>query len=158
VNTNRVVNEALHCARNGWRPATTTYVCGPMRDGGGYQSTHALWALDLALRNGCVDAAVAQPCLRALQAELAAAQPATFSPAHTLDIDLYAERVLMLTRTAADAPHVDDWVGVLLHLQTADGSWGVQSPDEPVYHRFHATAVTTWALAERYRRDVEHRD
>src|SRR5262249_14793580 len=54
VNTNRVVAEALFCKENGWRADTMRYVCGPMRDDGGYQTTHALWALFLAHRNGCV--------------------------------------------------------------------------------------------------------
>ena len=53
VNTNRVIDEAVHCAHNGWRHATLRYLCGPMRDGGGYQSTHALWSLVIAHENGC---------------------------------------------------------------------------------------------------------
>jgi hypothetical protein len=50
-----VLSEALHCTENGWRSQTTAYVCGPMRDAGGYQSTRALWAVTIARDRGCLD-------------------------------------------------------------------------------------------------------
>src|SRR5687767_6875019 len=45
VNVNRPVDEALWCDVHGLRPETVKYMSGAMRDGGGYRSTHALWAL-----------------------------------------------------------------------------------------------------------------
>src|SRR5437879_1119772 len=48
VNVNRAVNEALWCDVHGLRPETVKYITGPMRDSGGYRSTHALWALIIA--------------------------------------------------------------------------------------------------------------
>src|SRR5262249_39077581 len=102
ANTNRVVAEALHCARNGWRPETTAYVCGPMRDAGGYQTAHALWALVLARQNGCLADEGTRSCIRALADELADAQPATLDPRTTWDVDLYAERTMVVA--CADYP------------------------------------------------------
>ena len=154
ANTNRPVAEALHCARNGWRPETMAYVCGPMRDGGGYYTAHALWALALARENGCVTDAASRPCVRALSEELIAAQPATLAPTTTLDVDLYAERVMVLAYADTAAPRLGDWIRALLERQTDDGSWGVRVPDEPPYHRYHATGMSAWALAEWMRRAV----
>jgi hypothetical protein len=154
ANTNRPVAEALHCARNGWRPETTAYVCGPMRDGGGYHTAHGLWALALARENGCVTDAASRSCVGALAEELIAAQPATLAPATTLDMDLYAERVMVLAYAGTAVPRLDDWIDALLERQAADGSWGVPARDEPPYHRYHATGVSAWALAEWMRRAV----
>jgi hypothetical protein len=151
VNTNRVVAEALHCAENGWRPETQAYACGPMRDGGGYQTTHALWALDLARRSGCVSEADFRPCARALQDELAAA-PVALAPARTLDVDLYAERLVMLVTTGYATATLGERVHVLVGLAGDDGSFGVAGTDEPAYYRYHATALATWALVEWFRR------
>ncbi len=53
VNVNRVVGEALFCDRYGFREQSWDYLTGPMRDQGGYHSTHALWALDLLQARGC---------------------------------------------------------------------------------------------------------
>lgn len=145
INPNPVLSEALHCRENGWRAATEAYVCGAMRDAGGYHTTHALLALDLARGNGCT---TAEACLAALRAELVAAQPAGFTPQTTLDIDLYAERVAVYVRTgpAGDAD-VDAWIDALLALQRRDGSWGIGRERDP-YYRYHATAAAAWALAE----------
>lgn len=144
VNTNRVLSEALHCVENGWRPAVEAYICGPMRDEGGYQTTHGIWALDMARRNGCIT----EPgCLASLRAELAAAQPVLLNPKSTLDIDLYAERVLMLLRTGTPSTEARRWIESLLGQQEPEGSWGIGEDPDP-YFRYHATAMTTWALAE----------
>ncbi len=158
VNTNRVVSEALHCAENGWRPQTMHYVCGPMRDDGGYQTTHALWALYIAHQNGCVSAADFDACARELQSELRAYQPASLEPHATLDIDLYAERLLTLVLSGDPDRIVNAWAANLTGLQAPDGSWGVPAVGEEPYYRYHATMVVTWALAEWYRRLVGHPD
>jgi hypothetical protein len=154
VNPNLVVSEALHCAENGWRPEATAYACGAMRDHGGYHSVHALWALLLARDQGCVDLTATAPCLRSLEEELTAAQPAELAPARTLDVDLYAERLLMLVKSGARGPAIDASVAALLAHQDSDGSFGVRVPGEQPYHRFHATAIATWALAEWQRRSA----
>jgi hypothetical protein len=152
VNTNRVVEEALFCAEHGWRPETMAYVCGSMRDGGGYHSTHALWALDLARRRGCVTKAAFHACARPIAAELAVAQPERLAPARSLDVDLWAERLLVLARAGWPVRRLDPWARALLARQDADGSWTVARPEEPPYHGYHATAMATWALAEWCRR------
>jgi hypothetical protein len=152
VNTNRVVSEALFCAEHGWRPETMAYVCGPMRDGGGYESTHALWALDIARRRGCVAGAAFHACARPIAAELAAAQPERLAPARSLDVDLWAERLLVLARAGWPRRRLDPWVAALLAHQAPDGSWAVPSDGEPRYYAYHATAISTWALAEWCRR------
>lgn len=157
VNTNRVVEEALYCGESGWREETMRYVCGPMRDDGGYYSTHALWGLSIAHGNGCIESTASEPCVRSIQSELAAKQPRRFAPKITLDIDLYAERLLTLVQTGYPDPVVDQWALTLLDLQTHDGSWGVSETGEPPYYRYHATAVSTWALAEWIRRVVAQR-
>jgi hypothetical protein len=156
VNPNRVIEEALHCAANGWRRETMQYVCGPMRDGGGYQSIHALWALDIASHNGCVQNTDFPSCVSALQEEVRRSQPAELHPQATLDIDLFAERLLVLVLTGDPTAAVNDWAKALIALQSPDGSWGVAVHDEPPYFRYHATNAATWALAEWFRRVVGH--
>jgi hypothetical protein len=88
VATNRVVDEAVHCARNGWRRATLRYLCGPMRDGGGYQSTHALWALVIARDEGCAPASKSARCAATLVRVIAAAPPRARQPTPTRDVAL----------------------------------------------------------------------
>ena len=158
VNTNRVLHEALYCRDYGWRTQTMRYVCGPMRDDGGYQTTHALWSLTIAYRNGCIAKADFEPCARALQQELADKQPAVLEPHVTLDIDLYAERLLQTVLSGYPAPIVNQWARVLMRMQSPDGSWGIPAVDEDPYYRYHATMMSTWALAEWYRRMVGHPD
>jgi len=152
VNTNRVLIEALHCKENGWRPETMAYVCGPMRDGGGYESTHALWALDLARRRGCVTKAEFHRCARPIAVELDAAERVPLAPARSLDLDLFAERLLMLAMAGWPTGRLEPWAHELLRRQQPDGSWTVPGADEPAYHRYHATAMSAWALAEWCRR------
>jgi hypothetical protein len=158
VNTNRVLGEALFCKENGWRADTMRYLCGPMRDDGGYQTTHALWALSIAHAYGCVGGAAYEACARSLQQELVAKQPATFEPQATLDIDLYAERLQHVVVTGYPDPIVNQWAHRLLELQGADGSWGIVKQGEDPYYRYHTTFISTWALAEWYRRLVAHPD
>lgn len=141
INPNRVVTEALYCAEAGWRPETEAYACGAMRDGGGYHTTHALWALSVARANGCSEA----PCANDLVAELVAAQPDPLTAARSLDVDLYAERLLMSCMVGCPAAS-DRWARRLLDAQLPDGSWGVSGADEDPYHRYHATMMSAWAL------------
>ena len=143
VNPNRVVTEALYCPEHGVRPQTLAYLCGPMRDEGGYHSTHALWALVLASEAGC---AVQPDCSDALVTEMAANQPSPFSPATTLDIDLYGERLLMSCLATECGPEHDPWVATLLSLQAEDGSWSVPGTGEPRF-TYHATMIASWALS-----------
>ena len=148
VSPNFVLSEALHCAENGWRAETNAYVCGPMRDAGGYHTVHGLWALLIARENGCLQGV--PDCSRSLIDELLAAQPERLEPKKSLDVDLYAERLLMLQKSGIAGSPIDAGVTVLLANQDADGSFGVRIADEPPYFRFHTTAIATWALAEWY--------
>jgi hypothetical protein len=152
VNTNRVLIEALHCGENGWRPETMAYLCGPMRDAGGYQSTHALWALDLARRRGCVASPDFHRCARPIALELEATERAPLAPKNSLDLDLFAERLLVLALAGWPLDRLDPWAAALQQHQQPDGTWTVPGADEPAYHRYHATAMTAWALAEWCRR------
>jgi hypothetical protein len=148
VNVNRVVAEALHCRENGLRPETIAYATGPMRDGGGYHTTHAVWALVFARDRGCLpgfDAAVAP-----LLDELRAAQPAA-PDRPALALDLFAERLLMLELAGAHDAAIDGWVARLAEAQSADGSFGELAAGENPYLRFHATMMATWALVEHER-------
>lgn len=147
VNTNRVVGEALYCAERGWRPETSRYVAGPMRDSGGYQTAHALWALYLAARNGCLADGEYLRLAPDLQRELRDHEPVEFQPSETLDVDLFAERLLMLIMTGDTGAPVDSWIDALLALQNEDGSWGIDRPGENPYFRYHATMVAVWAFA-----------
>lgn len=146
LNPDRVVTEALHCADNGWRAETTAYVCGPMRDDGGYYTAHGLWALTLARGAGCVAPAQVDPCIADLRRELARAQPVLFVPWGTLDIDLFAERAVMLLLSGGLPPSARGGPAQLRDLQNGDGSWGLGLPEEPPYLRFHATMMASWAL------------
>lgn len=147
ININYVVSEALHCDRNGWRPEVQAYLCGSMRDAGGYQTTHALWALVLARDHGCARTEAAEACQRALVDELVAAQPTELRPSRTLDLDLYGERLLTLLLAGDRHPRVASWAVALVQAQNADGSWGVGEDPDP-YFRYHATGIAAWALAE----------
>ncbi len=146
VNVNRVLGEALHCRENGLRPQTVAYATGAMRDGGGYQTAHALWALSIARERGClVDfATVARPLIDELRAA-ESPDPGT----EALAIDLFAERLLMLELAGEHGPPLDAWADHLARAQAADGGFGQLAPDEDPYHRYHATLAATWALAIR---------
>ncbi len=144
VNVNRVIVEALHCRENGLRPETLAYITGPMRDDGGYHTTHAMWALAIARDRGCLPdfAKRAAP----LVAELRAHQPA--APDRTVPaIDLFAERLLMLELAGEHGADIDAWRQRLIETQTEDGGFGVSAEGEPPYFRCHATLAATWALA-----------
>ncbi len=145
VNTNRVLIEALHCKEHGWREQTESYSTGPMRDQGGYQSTHALWALLIATSNGCREAYGPTP-IRDLVAELATAQRAAEVPSTASEFDLYAERTLFCRMAGTPTVTTGPWLRRLRELQNEDGSWGLADPDNPYMH-FHATMVASWAVA-----------
>ncbi len=140
VHVHRVLVEAVDCDRSGWRPQTETWVCGPMRDGGGYGSTHAAWALLLARSRGCTPAA----CLGAITDELMAAAQGASPPATTLDVDLQAERILFAALAGRSVP--DAWRQSVAKWQGDDGGIAVSAAD-PLEHRIHATAVALWAEA-----------
>jgi hypothetical protein len=144
VSPNRVLVEATHCAAHGLRPEALAYVCGPMRDEGGYHTAHGLWALVIAADRGCIP--VGSGCWSALQGELTAAQPAALAPdSPTLVVDLFAERALMLG-LSGQAPEAS-WLEALRAAQRPDGAWGVAAEGDNPYWRFHATMTAAWALA-----------
>jgi hypothetical protein len=147
ANVNRVVAEALHCDVHGLRDATLDYLGGAMRDGGGYHTAHGLWALVFARDAGCIDAARFDAAAAPLRDELRAAQPAVPGPA-VLDVDLFAERLLMLVLAGERGAAVDGWARALAAAQHADGGFGAPDPAAPSYHRYHATMAAAWALAE----------
>jgi hypothetical protein len=146
VNVNRVVGEALHCAEHGLRPTTLAYLAGPMRDGGGYHSTHAAWALAIARQRGCVDAATFSPLAAGLIEELRGAEPARPGPG-ALEVDLFAERLLMMAELGAPPATLTGWAQALGASQADDGGFGALAAGEEPYHRYHATMMATWALA-----------
>lgn len=150
VNPNRVLSEAFHCDRRGWLAGVSEYACGPMRDSGGYHTAHALLALSEAHRRGCLSGGVGD-CRASLRAEVLAAQPAVLAPGQTLDIDIFAERMMVLLRDGWCGPESRAMVNQLLAAQRPDGSFSVEVADEPAYYAYHATATSLWALAE-YRR------
>ena len=143
INPNRVLTEALFCQDHGWRAQTTEYVCGAMRDDGRYHTTHGLWALVLANRRGCVDRA----CADSLVEELESHQPDDLAPATTLDVDLYAERLLTVTLAEPDKAVISAWAKTLIGAQNGDGSWGMNTPADTSYPKYHATSASAWALA-----------
>ncbi len=147
ANVNRVLSEALHCARNGLRPGVLAYVAGPMRDGGGYQTAHGLWALTVAREQGCLDGEELARRAAPLADELGAAQPERPGPSDA-EIDLFAERALMLELAGRRDAQVGRWLEALLAAQQPDGAFGAAAPGEPAYLRFHATLAASWALAE----------
>jgi hypothetical protein len=134
---NPFVGEALWCDVFGLRPATLRALEG-LHDDGGYLSTHALWALELAHQRGCLDGFDAASA--ALRDELRRTQPTAPGP-KTRDVDLFAERLVML-RLAGEGG-LDAWTAALRERQNADGSFG---SDGTAQQRFHATMMATWAL------------
>ncbi len=143
VNVNRVLAEAVHCRLNGLREPMLDYLSGAMRDGGGYQTTHAVWALTLARDEGCLPADDFDRRAAPLLAELRQAQPARPGPS-AQEVDLYGERVLMLELAHARSPDVARGLDALRAAQAPDGAFGAP---EPGYLRYHATFVASWALA-----------
>jgi hypothetical protein len=147
VNVNRVVGEALSCDVHGLRPEALAYLAGPMRDGGGYQSTHAAWALAIAHGRGCVEPAAFAAAAGPLIAELKLAQPAVPGAA-VLEVDLFAERLLMLWLLGERDPTLTAWAAALGAAQAADGGFGALAEGEEPYRRYHATMMAGWALSE----------
>ena len=144
VNTNRPVDEALWCDVHGLRPQTLAYASGPMRDGGGYRSTHALWVLVLARERGCLDVKAFEKASGPVRAELREAQPEE-PDTKPLDIDLYAERLLMLLLAGERDATLERWGQRLTRRQNDDGSFGPRSAVR--YEQYHATMMSAWALA-----------
>jgi hypothetical protein len=144
VNLNRPLDEALWCDVHGLRPVALRFIAGSMRDGGGYRSTHALWALVVARDRGCLDADSFARASAQVRAELRRAQPGEPGP-KTADLDLYGERLLFLRLAGERDAELDGWAAKLLNRQNTDGSWGATA-DRP-YAQYHATLVATWALA-----------
>jgi len=144
---NDFLSEALHCARNGFRPETLTYLCGPVRDHGGYYTTHALWSVVLAREAGCISGVEVDRCVASMQEEILAAQPTALAPERALDTDLYAERLLTLVLSGYRGAEVGSFVRELLAQQRPDGSFAVPAGDEPASHAYHATGISAWALA-----------
>jgi len=147
VDPDRVIAEALYCADNGWRPETSRYIAGPMRDGGGDQTAHALWALSLAETNGCLREGEYLRVAPDLQQELRDHQPSEFDPETTLDIELYAERILMLLLTGDDGTPIETWLDTLITLQNDDGGWGIERSGDNRYALHRATVAAVWALS-----------
>ena len=145
VNPNKPISEALFCDRFPIRAQTLDYIRGPMRDEGGFHTTHAAFALALLKARGCVEEAVFEPLAASLIDELARAQPPTLSPQDTRALDLYGERVLM--RMLLGDREVEAQIEALLDAQSADGSWGVSEEGERAYWRYHATGIAVWALS-----------
>jgi hypothetical protein len=148
VNTNSVLSEALYCDRYGMRPALFDYIEKRMRDGGGYRSAHALWALAIARDRGCLSSARGQALLRSLQRELRANQPETVDASNAQAVDLYAERLLMLLLSADRSRDQRRWIAQLLDAQQENGGWGGADSGEPAYYRYHATMTVAWAMSE----------
>jgi hypothetical protein len=153
VNTNRPVVEALYCDLYPMREATLTYVTGPMTDGGGYHTVHGLWALVLARHNGCLDQKRFEKLAVPLRKQIEGVQPVRLESKKTLQVDLYAERALMLMLSGSSA-RSDRWAFELIAAQNRDGSFGTAEKGESPYLRFHATMLACWALAT-WRADVK---
>src|SRR5262249_25060102 len=99
---NPYVSEALWCDVFGLRAQTLQGLSTQLDDDGGYLTTHAVWAEQLARERGClkhVDSSRLD--------ELRRAQPPEPGPT-TRDLDLFAERLVMLRltgdRSLDDAP------------------------------------------------------
>ena len=151
INVNRVVAECLHCDQYELRGTTLHYLRGQMRDQGGYHTTHALWALLLAEERACLPHGVFSVVARELVTELVDAQPQRLAPRKTIDLDLFAERLLFVQMArqrlnVAAAPQHAQWVERLVEHQHEDG--GIYVEPEPAAQAYHATMMTAWALAQ----------
>jgi len=146
INTNRPVSEALWCDRYPLRSQTLAYITGPMRDRGGFHSTHALWSLVIARQRGCLEHRRFLQLSTDLRRELRRAQAGERAISSTRQIDLFAERALFLA-LAGEEKDLSTWLGQLLSLQNPDGSFGIRQHGQPHYPEYHATMISSWLLA-----------
>jgi hypothetical protein len=142
VSPNLALVEVLYCTQHPLRPETVEWVCATLRDGGGRQSGHAAWYLDLAVDQGCV--ARERTCLDALRDELLAAGARPTDLASTDARDLLAEQVLFGARAGASHAALAPAVDALLAVQGADGSFG--APGDTTFPALHATLAAAWGL------------
>ena len=156
INPNRILLAALECAacthNRRMHAEAVEYLCSGMRDNGGYQTTHAMWALVIARDNRCD---VSAKCMRDIRDEILyfqRSQPPFFSS--TLDVDLFAERLLMLALAHhPNATELQQWGAILASAQQPNGKFGVSSTPlgENLYYSYHSTFVSTWALCAVYK-------
>ena len=140
--TNAFVSEALWCDVFGLRAATVDAL-ERLGDDGGYRTTHAVWALELAQERGCLDAAAFGQRSAGLRAELRRTQPEAPGPG-TMDLDLFGERLVMLRLAGEHDGALDRWTAALRARQNRDGSFGTDGTN---VQRAHATMIAAWALA-----------
>ncbi|MDX9720705.1 MAG: hypothetical protein RBU37_08150 [Myxococcota bacterium] len=164
VNSNKPVVEVLYCAHNGLREESLLYIAKQMHDNAGYQSTHALWALQLAVERDCLPQERYETLSQQVREQLCEAQREQLTPLGAVqDVDLFAERALFLSQSrkldgrcsseenqlgccAHRREERERWLRALLHAQAPDGGWG--SADEDPMWRTHATLLTACFLLE----------
>ncbi len=146
TNVNHIVIRAVHCRRFPVPRKVFAYLIGPMRDHGGYHSTHALWSLLMMRRQGCGDRAEVERAVASLRQELQDALTKQPAMSTTPSIDLNAERILFLVESGVAVDRLSGPVQRLLAAQRPDGVFAT-SREERAPWRVHATSVSVWALS-----------
>ena len=142
---NTIVWRAFHCDRLPFDDVAWAYATGHMRDGGGYYTTHALWALSFLRDKKCRDPGAVEAAILELRKELSEAQAKTAELSTTQDIDLFAEQLLMRLLAGAPREQLRPELTRLLKTQRDDGAFGVEGESGPWV--LHATTLGAWILA-----------
>ena len=147
INVNRILSRAAHCKKNTFTDPAFAYTTGPMRDSGGFHSTHAIWALIILKERGCRTGPKLDKAILDLRKELSDAQKKGLDPKTTRNIDLYAERIMCLAMSGESPESLAPFVEKLMATQRKDGLFA--TPTEKQKHwLLHCTTVSVWALAE----------
>lgn len=146
TNVNHIVFRAAHCPKVPFPDKAFAYLVGPMRDNGGFHSTHAMWALLMMRSQGCGQRAKVEKAVASLRDELTKALNASGEMKSTRGIDLNAERILFLVQSGVRVDALSGPVQKLLSAQRPDGAFAAPQEKRRRW-LLHATTVSVWALS-----------
>ena len=150
VNVNRVMLELLYCSDYGIRNQTLNYIENIMLDGGGYHTTHGLWAIVLSAQNGCLSDEGFRRLADPYVEELYDIQPEKLNEISAEIVDLFAERTVMILMSVSinteysKPEQLRHYISVIAEAQNKDGCWGSESENPDLV--FHSALLCVWAL------------
>ena len=131
------VFQGLYCDRFG-SPKDYHDRIKTLSDMGGYELTHAVLGIDLALERGCLSVDEVTD-LVAQQNQFLAEIPTQ----NAFEQDLSLEAIALLLHRDAHALIEFPWIEKVLEMQHSDGGWGSKEHSDA-----HATMLSLWILLE----------